>query len=512
MKKTFLSFLLVCGVSTIHSAYAQDACTLTSWMLQQPAHTQLTTESTGNLRDTSVVIGGQSHSVKVPTGFTMSLFATLPGARGLALSPDGVIYATAYSGGTVAAFPDKNGDGVADEKITVATGISGVHGIGFHNNELYVSNPTSLIKLVDKNGDRISDQQVTIINDMPGGGGHTTRNFVFDETKQKIYIQVGSSSNMEVGSGRGIIREYNMDGSAGRVFASGLRNAVGMDIDPRTGALWVNNNGMDNIFGSTDPRHNDNPAECVYLVCDGAHYGWPYAYGFRMRNPSLPAQDQADTATFQTFLGPVAEVMAHSAPLGLHFYRGTSFPSNYRNAVFQAYHGSWNRTPYAPPRITVLWADSDGRNARISDFVAGFHPDVSNVGTRWGRPVSVIEGADGALYFSDDDKGYIYRVQYTAPMESVKPEAQSSAIITGLYCTANPIAADSRIEFSVSTPTKVKVELIDVMGRTVRELVHSNLRANRYTYALGNDLPKGVLYARVTTPTVTKTLTLVNLK
>lgn len=391
------------------TAFAQGSCELTNWMLGLEPHSTRTPEGTPALRDTVVTFGATNNKVSLPAGFTMKVFANAQGARGVTVSPDGAIYVTARSnGGQILALPDWNRDGTPDSTIVVASGLGNtIHGIGFIKGILHYSNDTRLVRLDDLDGDRDADQSTTILT-LPGGG-HNTRTFVYDEINDKIYLQIGSSCNVceESDERKATVMELNTDGSNARIYARGLRNAVGMDIDPRTNAVWVNNNDADNIFGQ-NPATNDNPKEGVYILCEGAHYGWPYAYGFRMRIPIAPP---ADTALFQTFRGPVAQLLAHSAPLGLHFLRGKSFPSWYHNAIFQAYHGSWNRQPPAPPRVTVMWADADGQNAFVEDFVNGFQPDSSN--PRWGRVVSLVEGRDGALYVTDDQAGKVYRVAYT---------------------------------------------------------------------------------------------------
>lgn len=387
-----------------------DGCQLGAWIMQQQPHSTRTPEIPAQLSEHSIVINDTARKVFYPAGFKLSTFAKIPAARGLTLSPDGVIYVTSYAnGGRVYALPDHNHDGVPDSTIVVASGLGMPHGIGFYNGELYVSNATNFYLMIDANGDRVVESKVSLLS-FPSGG-HITRNFVFDTVRNKVYIQVGSLGNMNsaTDTNRAIVIEANPDGTGRRIYARGLRNAVGMDIDPRTGVLWVNNNGMDNLFGEGDPRSHDNPSESIYMLCDGAHYGWPWTYGFQMRNPT-PPYSNLDTAIIQTFNGPVAEILAHSAPLGLHFYRGNALPPIYRNAIFQTYHGSWNRTPPAPPRVTVMWVDSNGMNAQVTDLINGFQPD--STGYRYGRVVSIIEGADSALYISDDAAGYVYKFSW----------------------------------------------------------------------------------------------------
>jgi glucose/arabinose dehydrogenase len=327
-----------------------------------------------------------------------------------------------------------------------------------------------------------------LIHSLPPSGGHHTRNFVFDTANGKIYLQIGSNGNMDTTdfADRAQIVEMNPDGSGYRTYARGTRNAVGMDIDPRTGALWVNNNGMDDLFGSGTELTDNNPSESIYLVCDGANYGWPYCYAFQMRNPIAPWVN-LDTNVVKTFDGPVAEVLAHSAPLGLHFYRGTKFPEIYHNAIFQCYHGSWDRSPPAPPRITVMWADTDGHNAKVTDFVNGFfvvgpNKDSTN-GYYFCRPVSIIEGADSALYVSDDQEGVIYRIAYTAGLNSVATNPSGPGFELG-PTMPNPAGNGIRAYLTLNHASLVIADVFDQSGKMVKTIMDSEMDSGKHTLAI----------------------------
>jgi len=455
-----------------------DGCTLAAWVMQQHPHSTRTPEAPPPvLRDTVISINGVSHKISIPAGFTITVFAQVSQCRGLACSPDGVIYATSYNG-NVYALPDHLHRGVPDSTIVVATGLGDPHGIGFYNGELYVSNQSTLYHIIVSGQSRIMQSKVPIAT-FPGGGSHTSRNFTIDSAKKKFYLQVGSAGNIDTTdlAHRAQIVEMNPDGSEFRTYARGIRNAVGLDIDPRTGALWVNNNGMDNIFGSGTELTDNNPSESIYLVCDGANYGWPWCYGFRMRNPLMM---NLDTSIVETFDGPVAEVLAHSAPLGLHFYRGAKFPAMYRNAIFQCYHGSWDRSPPAPPRVTVMWADTDGKNARVTDFVNGFFAlganADSNTGHYIGRPVSIIEGADSALYVSDDQAGLVYRIAYTGALSDVE-ESAAGVNFELSPAIPNPASTTIRAELTVGEPMEIQAELFDILGNKVETLLNGTLTA-----------------------------------
>jgi hypothetical protein len=194
-----------------------------------------------------------------------------------------------------------------------------------------------------------------------------------------------------------------------------------------------------------------------------------------------------DTSIVQTFDGPVAEVLAHSAPLGLHFYRGTKFPALYHNAIFQCYHGSWDRTPPAPPRITVMWADTDGKNARVTDFVNGFEVLGANVDSNtsyyFGRPVSVIEGADSALYVSDDQNGVVYRIAYTGGESSVAPS--QAAIRFGLSTPVpNPGGNEIHADLTLTTAGLVQADVFDQIGNEVQSILNEVMSVGEHSLSI----------------------------
>ena len=335
---------------------------------------------------------GQDQSLKVPAGFQVTVFAPdVPGVRYLALGPGGVVYASRPSAGTIVRLPDANHDGVADSVVVVVTGLNRPFGIAFRgdtmfvaeNNEVVHFNPGSPAKVVD-------------VPNIPGGTGHWTRTIVFGNDG-KMYVSVGSSCNIcdESDSMRAAVVQFNRDGSGGRVFARGLRNSVGLAINPTTGELWATNNDRDNLG-------DDVPPERINIVKDGKYYGWPQCYLPGQRNPEY------STADCSSVEPPAITFQAHSAPLGMNFYTGTAFPADYRGDAFVAFHGSWNRsvpTGDKVVRVQVL----NGKPTGIDEFITGWQrPD----GSRWGRPVSIVMTADGALLVSDDMGGKIWRVSY----------------------------------------------------------------------------------------------------
>ncbi len=483
-------------------AQPSRGCTLAGWVMEQQPHSARTPEAPPPvLRDTIITVNGTQQHISIPAGFTMTVFASIPQCRGLTLSPDGVIYATSYNG-NIYALPDHNHDGVPDSTTTVETGLGDPSGIGFVNGELYVSNNAALYHLVTPADSRQASSKLLLAT-FSSGGSHTTRNFVFDTARQKLYMQVGSAGNTDTTdfAQRARIFEMNPDGTGMRTYASGLRNAEGLDFDPRTGALWANVNGMDDLFGAGTQMTDNNPSEGIYLICDGANYGWPWCYGFQMRNPQQPWVN-LDTNVVKTFDGPVAEVLAHSAPLGLHFYRGTKFPAMYHDAIFQCYHGSWDRSPPAPPRITVMFADTDGKNARVTDFVNGFEVlgagADSNTSHYFGRPVQITEGADSALYVSDDQEGVIYRIAYTGAPSGVTDPPPTPPTITVSDPVPNPAQRIIRVDITLAKPAFVRAELYDLVGSEVRSLLDEGLSSGDFPLLIGTEgLADGTYILRV---------------
>ncbi|HEX6970900.1 MAG TPA: sorbosone dehydrogenase family protein [Limnochordia bacterium] len=337
--------------------------------------------------------------LQLPPGFRIEIFAAgLDAPRMMAFSPQGVLFVTVPGRGRVVALPDR-GDGKG-RAVVFAEGLDRPHGIAFHRGSLYVAETGRILRFEDRDADLEPDgPPAVIVDDIPAGGGHWTRTIAFGPDG-KLYVSVGSTCNVCLDAPRrAAILQYEADGSNGRVFARGLRNAVGLAWHPETGRLWVTNNGRDRLG-------DDLPPETIYIVEDGAHYGWPHCYSHGARIVLDP--DFGDPAVCDAALPAAFEMQAHSAPLGIAFYTGEQFPAAYRGDAYVAFHGSWNRsvpTGYKVVRIEV----ENGRPVGIDDFITGWL-----VGRRaWGRPVGLAVGPDGALYVSDDRLGVIYRVRFT---------------------------------------------------------------------------------------------------
>jgi glucose/arabinose dehydrogenase len=337
--------------------------------------------------------------LKVPPGFAIDVFADKVGSvRFMAIDPAGTLLVSEPSAGRVLALPDKNGRGKADPVQTVVTGLDQPHGLAFHEGALYVAE-TSRVQRFAYDPVTMKATQPAQLTRLPAGGAHWTRTVVFGPDGL-MYVSVGSSCNVcrESDKRRAAVLRFNADGSGEQLFASGLRNAVGLAFHPTTGVLWATVN-------ERDWRGDDVPPDYVTEIREGTVHGWPDCMTVRGR--VITDTSFTKSATCDKVTPPTVEIQAHSAPIGLTFYTGTQFPEEYRGSLFVAYRGSWNRslpTGYKIVRIRVR----DGQPPTVEDFATGWLEGTSS----WGRPVDLVVGRDGALYLSDQGAGRIYRITY----------------------------------------------------------------------------------------------------
>lgn len=348
----------------------------------------------------------EPRTLNLPAGFTASVFAAgLNNPRFMAIGPGGTIFVTGMAGGQIYALPDPNSDGIADEVQVWAEGLRQPNGLAFHEGFLYVGETHQVVRFqVGPDGARQGGPE-PVIPELPTGGGHWTRTVGFD-ADGRLFVAVSSSCNVceESDERRAAISIYNADGSGGRVFMRGLRNAVGFVWRPGTSELWATNNGRD-MLG------DDVPFETVYRVRAGGNAGWPNCYpapGGLLPDPQFGQPDICQTAD-----PPAVTIQAHSAPLGLRFYDGSSFPEAVRGDLFVALHGSWNRSEPVGYKVIRIPFDGDSP-AEAEDFVTGWMGREGDRSSMWGRPVDVLVAPDGALLVSDDHSGAIYRITYSA--------------------------------------------------------------------------------------------------
>ena len=340
-------------------------------------------------------------SIRLPPGFQIAIYAEgVTNARGMSLSPDGTVYVGSRDEGNVYALQDLDGDGSADTLFTLATGLNMPAGVAWHEGDLYVSAVNRIVKLP-----RIAERlgappaPVTVTDQFPSERHHGWKYIAFGPDG-KLYVPVGAPCNicLSTDSIFASIARMDADGSNLEIIAHGVRNSVGFDWDPQDGSFWFTDNGRD-MMGDEQPEDELNRLSVI-----GEHFGYPHCHQGNIPDPKFGHdKDCADFVAPRALLGP------HVAALGMKFYRGDMFPENYRNAIFIAEHGSWNRSMPIGYRLAVAWPMADG-TARTEIFAEGWLEG----NTAWGRPVDVLELADGSLLLSDDHADLIYRITYSA--------------------------------------------------------------------------------------------------
>ena len=338
---------------------------------------------------------------RLPVGFSMGVFSDqVENARSLAVSPSGVVYVGSGKAGKVYALVSSKQDGVVDKVVVVAEGLQQPN-VAYHDGSLYVGEIARVLRFdnIDSNFQRKPAYRV-IKADLPKDTHHGAKAIKVGPDG-KLYIPIGAPCNVCNKEEQVYSKIYRMDtdGSHFEEFARGIRNSVGLSWHPVTRQLWFTDNGRD-LLGDNLPSDKLNLAPKA-----GLHFGFPYCAGGVLPDPEFAAGRRCDE-----FAAPMAKLGPHVAALGLNFNAGKMFPAEYRNQLFIAEHGSWNRSQKSGYRVAlVTLAD----NQVVSDtvFIDGFLQD----GVVVGRPVDIAFMADGSMLVSDDFKGRVYRVTYKAP-------------------------------------------------------------------------------------------------
>lgn len=391
----------------------------------------------------------------VPAGFSVASYAEVRGPRTMVYAPNGDLFVSSPSTNAIYVLRDANHDGVFEAREVFADGTTapappappapsasggrpasplGVlegpqalipnppactpppdyrghgpgglrlpFGLAFHGDHLYVGNTDSIVRFEYRAGDLKARGVAEKVLDLPTGG-HSTRNIIFNRTGTKMYVAVGSASNSDAGEDcrRAAILEANPDGSGARIFGSGLRNPVGLALQPGTDAVWTTVNERDNLGDDLVPDY-------VTSVKDGGFYGWPYSYIGQHYDPKYVG---AFPALVRRAIVPDVLLPSHSAAVGVTFYTGSRFPARYRNGGFVALHGSWNRTLPSGYRV-VFFPVVNGKPGPVEDFMTGLLASTGENGTpvqQWGRLVGVTVAPDGTLLVSDDSAHRIWRI------------------------------------------------------------------------------------------------------
>lgn len=396
----------------------------------------------------ALALNPNSNYLHVPEGWTANIYyagTALGKPRFIAWGPDSVLFVANMNKNNILALRDIDRDGAVDTAIVAATGFSYGHDVRFYRDTMFVCQESGVVKLwrSDPLG-YVFDKRVVVVDksSQPNqtGGNHRTRTLVLDTITFKMYVSVGSRGNADRETNRALIEEYNWDGSGRRNYATGVRNAVGMTLHPRTGKLWANNNG-------SDQQGNDVPPEWFDIVREGGFYGYPFSYHFKnwfnlgtSDYKDLLPITKADSILFDAMVPSAALVISHSAPMAVEFAAANN-PTAFRNGAFMALRGSWNRTAISGNKVVFLEFDNDDDTIAnvVRDFCVGFITDTNNASTRWARPVGVTTAADGSVFVTSDDlKQFILKL--TPPLSTGVDE---TFLVPRLRCVPNPATNNS---------------------------------------------------------------------
>ena len=351
---------------------------------------------------------------QVPEGFKIDQAATgLEGPRTIVTAPNGDLFVAESIPGRIRVVRGFASDGKVQTNEVFATGLTMPYGIAFYPpgpNPLYVyiGDTNSIVRFPYQNGDlKARGPAESVVAKIPGGnkygGGHWTRSLAFSNDGKKLFVGVGSRSNVaddEAETNRADVLEFNPDGSGQRIYASGIRNAAGITVHPQTGQIWVAVNERDALGDDLVPDY-------VTHVQEGGFYGWPWYYTGPNQDPRLAGKH---LELKEKVIVPDVLLQSHSAPLCLTFYEGKQFPAEYRGDIFVTSHGSWNRAHRTGYKVVRISTPNGKAAGDYEDFVTGFVVDDAKV---WGRPVGVTVANDGSLVFTDDASNSIWRVTYT---------------------------------------------------------------------------------------------------
>jgi glucose/arabinose dehydrogenase/cytochrome c5 len=346
---------------------------------------------------------------QAPEGFKVEQYVTgLNNPRIIRIAPNGDFFLAETNGGDIKVFRGINQQGKPEQVQVFATGLNIPFGIAFYppGNDpkwVYVANMDSVVRFPYHNGDLKASGPAERLFDLPSGGHHRSRDVQFSPDGSKMFVSVGSHENVSDGpeeQNRADILEYNPDGSGMRVYASGIRNAVGIAFNPKNGELWCSVNERDGLG-------NDLVPDYITHVQEGGFYGWPWWYIGGNQDPRFPGKHPE---LKDKVIVPDVILQPHNASLQMTFYLGKQFPEEYSGDIFAAEHGSWNRSPRAGYEVIRVPLHQTGHSTgEYEDFLTGFVVDDDSV---WGRPVGVAVAPDGSLLVSDDGSGTIWRVVY----------------------------------------------------------------------------------------------------
>jgi glucose/arabinose dehydrogenase len=337
----------------------------------------------------------------VPPGFRVNIFATdFKEPRWIAVAPNGDIFLADSGAGKIFILRDPQHTGGAQQREVFARGLDRPFGIAFHEDYVYVGDTDAVLRFRydAKTSKRLGEAEHLM--DLPRGG-HWTRALLFSADGKHLFVSIGSESNIRIESDsrRAAITICDPDGKNARLYATGLRNAVGIALEPSSGQLWADVNERDGLG-------DDLPPDYFTSVKDGGFYGWPYSYIGDNVDPRVNPQKPELVAKA---IVPDVLLGSHRAPLQFAFYTGKQFPESYRGGAFVAEHGSWNRSIRAGYQVAFVPFKNGKPSGDPEVFLDGLVPDPTKTQV-YGRPVGVAIASDGALLVSDDGAGVVYRV------------------------------------------------------------------------------------------------------
>jgi glucose/arabinose dehydrogenase len=430
---SLLVFAVPAGAATAQSGTLVGKDAFGSWRADRPGINRLIRPrdlpapgATPSAASAARVVARPAGAVpQVPPGFKVELFAEgLSGPRVIRVAPNGDVFVAETRAGRIRVLRATDGAAKPTDNQIFASRLRAPFGIAFfpagdNPQWVYVANADSIVRFHYHSGDlTASGPPETVVARLPGAFGHSTRDLVFTPDNQRMLVSVGSASNVAEGMNqppsalaqqppglawgheidRAAVLAFDPDGKNGRVFATGIRNCVGLAMQPN-GTAWCSTNERDGLGDDLVPDY-------VTRVQENAFYGWPWFYIGGNQDPRHPGAraDLKDKITVPDVL-----VQAHSASMGLAFYDGSSFPSEYRGDAFAAEHGSWNRAKRTGYKVIRIRLKDGMPTGEYEDFVTGF---VINDAEVWGRPVGVAVARDGALLISEDSNGTIWRVSH----------------------------------------------------------------------------------------------------
>lgn len=338
--------------------------------------------------------------IKMPPGFKISVFAEVENARSMVQNAEGTVFVGNRSGSKVYAVKDTDGDYKADKKWVVASGLNSPNGVAIRRGDLYVAEINRVIKFPEIEKRLNNPPQPVVVNDDYPKDKHHGWKYIAFGPDGKLYVPIGAPCNIcDEGDPYASITRINADGTGFEIVERGIRNTVGFTWHPLTNELWFTDNGRD-MMGDDIP-----PCELNYAPKAGMHFGYPYCHAGTIKDPEFGSRKNCTE-----FMPPARSLGPHVAPLGLKFYTGAMLPGSYKNQLFIAEHGSWNRSKKIGYRLSLVKIKDNKQVISYETFASGWMDDKTQ--EVWGRPVDVLILKDGSMLVSDDHADVIYRIYY----------------------------------------------------------------------------------------------------